>query len=229
MFKYFLLLLVFFLAASTSFSATFVVDNTGDTDVGALYNPGDGSNTLRKCIRLANANPGADIIEFNIPGAGPYIINRVGPNPITDQVTINGFSQPGAAIGTPLIQVRSNGNTFHILNAASSGTTIRGLVINGGTMGILVENSINNIIAQNFVGTNLTGNAASATPIIAHGILALINSNNLAITDNVIGGCNTHGVLIQNSNTPTLRGNKIGIRPKWYFRSCKWCIWCFNY
>jgi hypothetical protein len=44
------------------------VDNPGDTDDGATYTHGDGTNTLRKCIRLANEFSGPDTIDFNISG-----------------------------------------------------------------------------------------------------------------------------------------------------------------
>ena len=76
-------------------SMTFTVTSTGDV----------GPNTLRQAILNANANPGADLINFNISGPGGHVIQPATPLPqITDAVTIDGTTQPGYA-GTPLIQL----------------------------------------------------------------------------------------------------------------------------
>ena len=50
----------------------------------------------------ANASVGADTIQFNIPGAGPFLIQPTTPLPaiIDDGTTIDGFSQPGASPNT---------------------------------------------------------------------------------------------------------------------------------
>ncbi|HXA00853.1 MAG TPA: hypothetical protein VNW99_02635, partial [Cytophagaceae bacterium] len=69
--------------------ATFIVDNTTDIDPATAYVAGDGTNSLRKCIRLADAAAGADIINFNLPGPA-YLITLVSALPaITSPVTIN--------------------------------------------------------------------------------------------------------------------------------------------
>src|SRR5262249_5589001 len=67
--------------------STFTVLNTQDA--------GDGS--LRWAITSANANPGADRIEFNIGGGGvrKIALNSALPA-ITDTVTIDGYTQTGA-------------------------------------------------------------------------------------------------------------------------------------
>ncbi|MFL5729287.1 MAG: hypothetical protein ACJ75J_07350, partial [Cytophagaceae bacterium] len=87
----FLTLLFIFSSSGFSFSAVFSVDNTGDTDNLLGYTTGDGSNSLRKCIRLANAAPGLDTIYFAIPAA-PYIITAASDLPvISGSVLIDGF------------------------------------------------------------------------------------------------------------------------------------------
>lgn len=48
-------------------ASTIVVDNTVDPGDGVCSAPGC---TLREAITAANANPGPDIINSNIPGAG---------------------------------------------------------------------------------------------------------------------------------------------------------------
>ncbi len=55
-----------FSACSTPVTAVglFTVTNTDDS----------GPGSLRQAILDANANPGADLITFNIPGAGPHTI-----------------------------------------------------------------------------------------------------------------------------------------------------------
>jgi hypothetical protein len=57
-----------FLITNWAYAATFIVDNLGDVDDGNPYTEGDGTNTLRKCIRLANETPGADTINFGVSG-----------------------------------------------------------------------------------------------------------------------------------------------------------------
>src|SRR5262245_15297541 len=71
--------------------ATFTVINTLDS----------GAGSLRQAILGANAAPGADLIDFQIPGAGVHTISPTSTLPaITDTVTIDGYTQPGAAANT---------------------------------------------------------------------------------------------------------------------------------
>src|SRR5262249_47175779 len=59
-------------------SSVFTVVNTNDS----------GPGSLRQAILDADNNPGLDLINFNIPGAAPYVINLTsGPLPqVTDPV-----------------------------------------------------------------------------------------------------------------------------------------------
>ncbi len=72
-------------------ATTFTVNSTAD--------PGtDGCDatecTLREAITAANANPGTDTIEFDIPGNGPHTISPTSVLPtITEAVTIDGYTQ----------------------------------------------------------------------------------------------------------------------------------------
>ena len=75
--------------------ATFTVLNTNDA----------GSGSFRQAILDANANSGPDTIAFNVDGGGAQTIAPASPLPIiTDQVTIDGRTQPGFA-GAPLIEL----------------------------------------------------------------------------------------------------------------------------
>src|SRR5438094_308822 len=60
-----------------------------------------GAGSLRQAILDANGNAGADTIAFNITGSGVQTITPATSLPvITDAVTINGYSQPGASANT---------------------------------------------------------------------------------------------------------------------------------
>src|SRR5207244_10209859 len=67
-----------------------------------------GTGSLRQAIKDANAHVGADTISFNIGGGGSRTISPLSALPsITDPVTLNGTTQPGAVTaGTPLIEIR---------------------------------------------------------------------------------------------------------------------------
>ena len=79
-------------------AAAIVVDNIVDPGDGVCGSPGC---TLREAITAANGNPGADIINFNIPGAGVHTITPTSPLPtIIEAVTIDGYTQPGASENT---------------------------------------------------------------------------------------------------------------------------------
>src|ERR671916_425382 len=84
--------------AHAAFPILFIVNNTAD--------PGDGNCTasgctLREAMNEANAFPGKAAIHFDIPGGG---VKTISPNSrlpeITDEVTIDGYTQPGASPNT---------------------------------------------------------------------------------------------------------------------------------
>ena len=57
-----------------------------------------GSGSLREAIVRANSHPGPDLIRFNIPGTGVQTIALSSRLPqVTDQVLIDGYTQPGAS------------------------------------------------------------------------------------------------------------------------------------
>ena len=152
---------------------TFVVNTTADNLNNASPTPG----SLRAAIRDANVNPGADAIEFNIPGAGPHIINvGAGLPDITDTVTIDGYTQPGAspntlAVGNDAVlkieikdQTLSQGTGLVI---AANDCLVQGLVIHGFNIAIDIEGdrtvagASRNVVRGNFIGTNIAGTAVS--------------------------------------------------------------------
>jgi hypothetical protein len=101
-----------------AFSATYIVDNTGDS----------GPGSLRDAIAWTNGNSGLDHINFDIPGDGPHIISPLSALPdIEESVIIDGYTQVGASAATA---ATSAALKITLDGSAISNTT--GLFINGG-------------------------------------------------------------------------------------------------
>src|SRR5262249_50782778 len=83
---------------------------------------------------------------------------------ITSPVTLDATTQPFSAPGTgPVVEVNAaaGGNETLDLQAGSSGSTIRGFVVNRApSHAIRVRESSNNVIAGNFLGTDPSGTLA---------------------------------------------------------------------
>ncbi|QEH36898.1 3-dehydroshikimate dehydratase [Aquisphaera giovannonii] len=138
-------------------STVFTVTGTAD----------DGSEgTLRWALSQVNADPepDADTIRFAIPGTGPFTISPASGLPqIIHPVIIDGTSQPGYAVGAPLIEIDgTNAGYTPGLILAAGGSTIQGLVINrfSQTAAILVSQADGSLIQGNFLGTDPTGTIA---------------------------------------------------------------------
>jgi hypothetical protein len=90
-----------------SAASIFHVITTADN--GDNNNPTPGS--LRQAILDANANPGADLIDFQIPASGVQTINLTAALPVINgAVTIDGYTQSGASANT-----LANGNNAVLL------------------------------------------------------------------------------------------------------------------
>ena len=218
---FFLISLSLLVNAQQSFAATFVVDNFLTTDPGGAYVLGDGTNSLRKCIRLANADAVLDNINFNLPGPAPFVIPIATNLLITTPVFIDGYTQPTAAAGNLLVEIRGSGtiNIFR-LNTGSNGSTIRGLVINssaGNNTAISVNNSSNHTFSGNYIGTNAAGTALGGAIAMSYGIDldastgCTIGGTSGALTRNLISACSNNPIRIRNaSHSTTIQGNYIG-------------------
>jgi uncharacterized repeat protein (TIGR01451 family) len=193
-------------AVATTFLVTTNVDNGDDMA------PTPGS--LRKAILDANANVGADTINFNIPGAPPHIIIPPSPLPaITESVTINATSQPDFS-GTPVVEL--NGISAGVSNGLTISTAscvVRGLVINRFSLNGILVSGTSNIIEGNFIGTNATGSFALGNA--QDGVFISSSSTNLiggttGAARNLLSG-NRNGVQIFGAGTGNqVRGNSIG-------------------
>jgi uncharacterized repeat protein (TIGR01451 family) len=219
--------------------ATITVTDTGDAI--AL----DGVVTLREAITAANTNAasgdapagevGLDTIAFNIPGTGVHTIR---PSPttlptITDPVTIDGYTQPGASPNTNPTTAASNavllieldgsaitsGDFTGGLRITAGSSTVRGLVINRfNGRGLIVEGG-GSVIAGNYIGTNPAGTAGFDGAF--YGLTIQSSNNTIGGTSpadrNILSASNFgHGLLIANNSdgTPTsgivVQGNFIG-------------------
>ncbi len=83
------------------------LDGTTTSIDALLANRGaDGVISLREAIAAANNTVGADTINFNIVGAGPYKIDISTALPtITESVIIDGTSEPDYVVGTPVVRI----------------------------------------------------------------------------------------------------------------------------
>ena len=161
-------------------AATFIVNSTGDVPDANLANAACDVNasqsgrqcTLRAAMEEANDTLGADTITFNIvSNASVKTISPSSPlPPITETVTLNGYSQPGASANTRAagnnavlkIQLKGTnaGEQAKGLAIEADDSTVKGLVINRfDGRGIVVEglNTTGNKVQGNFIGTNAAG------------------------------------------------------------------------
>ncbi|MEM8707159.1 MAG: hypothetical protein AAGE98_11930, partial [Actinomycetota bacterium] len=131
---------------------------------------------MRAAIQTANQEKGRNTIDFAIPGVGPHRITISEPLPsisdLTGPLTIDGYSQPGAAVNTAaagsnaalMIEIESQA-VGAALRIASPENVIRGLSIFNGQDKILIvgENAVGNRILGNFLGTDAAGTFAQSS------------------------------------------------------------------
>jgi titin len=189
--------------------ATFTVTNTIDS----------GAGSLRQAILDANATPGADLINFNIPAPGlQTILVLSGPLPnLTDAVTIDGSTQPGFT-GANLIDVSGTGRlgNFNGFTVTANGCTLRNLDIGDfPTHGILLL-SAGNTVQGCFIGIHPGGTTSS--PDGFDGV-AVLGANNLiggptAAAGNIISGNGRFGVDLVTATATgnVVEGNLIGLK-----------------
>ncbi len=146
-----------------------------------------GDLSLREALELANANPGADTITFNAALAGSTINLVLGQLSISDAVTITG-------LGASQLTIDAGNGTD---NTFATGDGFRIFEISDGT-GTLVDVTIS--------GLTLTGGDTSG---VDGG--AIINSENLTLTDSVLSGnaASINGGGISNSGILTVTSSMI--------------------
>jgi len=170
--------------------ATFtVINNSPDAAV-----PG----SLAFAVKQANTTPGLDFINFNLP-SGQQTINLSGPLSLTDQVVIDGTSQPGFA-GTPLVVINgstSADNLFRLVANTTTGTTSSGSTIQGLDFGAFRLSAI-------YIGPSSTGNFIQRNYIG----FSPASGGGVQLQSQTTGFGAAEGVIIQSSFN-TIRGNTI--------------------
>jgi hypothetical protein len=193
-----------------------------------------GAGSLREAINQINAdtshavwpgpsNPSVDEIDFAV-GTGVATITPQSALPIiTNAVVIDGRSEPGFP-ATPLIELNGTnaGSGANGLNITAGNSTVRGLVINRfGQDGILLSGGGGDLIAGNYIGTDVSGTLNRGNAL--SGIMILSSGNTVGGTGawagNVISGNNgtrnsvaaaDGGVGIIGANNNVVEGNLIG-------------------
>jgi hypothetical protein len=224
------------LSHASIYAKTITVTGTGDSLAV------DGLVTLREAIGAANTNApvgdapagdaGLDVINFNIAGGGVKTISPTSALPgITEPITIDGYTQPGAkantlAVGSDavlLIELNGSGTTnVNGLTITAGNSTVRGLVINRFSyQAISLQTNGNNVIAGNFIGTNAGGTAGFPSPNNNVGVFVNSANNTIGgltpadrnvISGNVLSGPGGTGVYVSTVNATgnKLIGNYIG-------------------
>ncbi|HUS36076.1 MAG TPA: right-handed parallel beta-helix repeat-containing protein [Verrucomicrobiae bacterium] len=198
---------------------TFTVTTTADSEAGSL----------RQAILEANALfDSGDMIAFNIPGAGPHTISLASALPgITDAVTIDGYTQPGATANTSAadfngaLKIVLNGTAVATVSDGLSvqwpGVTIRGLnIISFRNDGIEIGALGSNCVVEGcLIGSGLDGSdqGNNQNGIFIIGAANVRIGAATAAARNVISGNHRHGVEITGATSANNRvvGNSIGL------------------
>jgi CSLREA domain-containing protein len=233
------------LAARPAHADTFTVNSTGDA--GDLF-PGNGSCstgnvlpgpecTLRAAIEEANANDNnatvVDAINFNIGGSS--VVKTISPMTglpiVTEPVTIDGYTQPGASENTlavgnnAVLLIRLDGSDAEFgktgLNITANDSVVRGLSVTGfsSSAGLVLSGADNIRIEGNFLGTSPGG-----TRDLGNGSGVFLQNHFSDSTnepsDNTVGGTspedrnlisgNSIGVQITSGGGNEVSGNYIG-------------------
>ncbi|MEW6131478.1 MAG: HYR domain-containing protein [Acidobacteriota bacterium] len=178
---------------------TFTVKSTSDTSNGSC-----GANcTLRDAINAANANPGDDMIVFDIGSGTPSITLTSNLPEITDVVTINGNTG-----GATRVEIIDNGATAQVFKIIVNNCAVRSLVLrvtegdgiafqeNGGCAvtgcimtGIATSNS-EGVRLSNTTYTVIGGYTAADRNVISGfdgSVLSLFDAHAVQVIGNYIG------------------------------------------
>jgi hypothetical protein len=214
-------ILVTSIFAASASADTLVVSSTANT----------GPTSLNQAILDAAANPGLDEILFNIAPSDPNCdgngVCTISPSSnlpaLPEDVTIDGYSQPGAQANTAdqgsnaVIKIFLSGASNSDpgatgLELAGDNSVVRGLAIGGFQYGIRVPFSSENKIVGCFIGTDASGLAASPNQ---WGISVLLASNlQVGGVDpadrNVVSGNTTSGIDLYGSLNALILGSLVG-------------------
>jgi hypothetical protein len=169
-----------------------------------------GTGSFRQALLDANDGPGENLIEFQLPGTGPFVLSPSSPLPVvTSPVILDGWSQPGFS-GVPMIEMNgagapgADGLVIH-----SPSNVVRGLAIHSFASAIRLESGGSSVIQGNYLGTDATGTNAPGNEV--NGLF--IGSAGNVVRGNVLSG--NHGAGLQLAGVDTVsnrvQGNIIGL------------------
>jgi len=126
---------------------TFTVTNLNDS----------GAGSLRDAISAANTAGGASTITFAVSGTVTLTSDLP---PITQNVTIDATSAPGAtAGGAPVVGIDCSGNAGLTFGTGSDGSSLLGLAVGGASGNGITIDSGDVTIAGDYVGLTTAGAA----------------------------------------------------------------------
>ena len=190
-----------------SAAATFTITSTNSA----------GPGTWREAITNANANPGPDLIAFNLPPATRSTFPTTALPAITDPVTIDGTTQPSFS-GTPIVELAGNlAGVADGLRLTTTNCILRGLIINRFSGDNVELNSGGgHVIEGCYLGLNLTGTTDQGAG--QQGIRLENSTGNrvggpTVAQRNVISGNNQNGILLNGvgSSNNVIQGNWMGV------------------
>lgn len=220
------------LGMKSSYGATFTVTMINNNDYGCGGTPNGTNTAIPACvgyagslgwaIASANANPGADIIDFNLPSGSTITVANPAWLLINDAVTIdatiNSMAAAWAVAGScnPIIELSYGFSAG--LDIRVAGCTVKGLIINTG--GNAISFSSIAVTSGNvqgcWTGLNQTGIALGTVPQqgvnINTGASGIIIGGNSCALRNVFLANNDGGVYFNNGDNCTVIGNYFNTR-----------------
>ncbi len=181
--------------------------------------------TLRAAITTANSNPNATTISFNLGNAAscPQVINLTSPLPnITSDVTINGFTEPGAKVNTQFgnydgklcVILRGGASTGHALQVTGAGRpTVKGIEFEGfATAAVRLASGNGSIVVGNGFSA-VAGSSANDVGVRIEGTANHSLIGSLAVGDRNIFDQGSYGVDFEANGlgrANTVEGNYFG-------------------
>jgi len=206
------------LLASPLAASTFTVTTTADS----------GTGSLRQAILDANATAGADTIDFNIPGAGVHTISLTSELPqITESVTIDGYTQPGASPNTQstsddaVILIELDGYFVGCcgvsgITVLGDDVTLRGLAVNRFNFRGVSFYGANGHLEGCFIGIapdglQARGNGYGGGASSGGSATGTVIGGATPDKRNIVSGNAEHGISTWIDSTTTIQGNFVGV------------------
>jgi hypothetical protein len=205
-------------SAGAVLTVTMVNEGSDMTPGDGLCAVSGGGCSLRAAIEEANAHAGADTIVFSLPGVGMHVmsITTAALPIITEQLTLDGTSQPSCTVPCIVLGGASLGGSNNGVSVYTNDSIIQGFVITSwSNYGISIVGN-GNIIQSNDIGF-WPGDPAplpNGSGISIQGANNLIGGT-LAGDRNVVSGNTGEGVRVGNgcclsTNANVVKGNYIG-------------------